>query len=666
MTPTRARFGALPVLLLAYAALVALFLAQAASHDSPWIFFDELDYAWNSRAIAHLATLAGAKPWRFENLYTFLIAPAWWFGVGGGYALAKAIGAVAMAAAIFPAYGLARALSASRPAAIFAAAATVTVPALSYTSTLMTETLAYPYATLCFFLFVKWFSVRGRWWTAGVVAAALVAPLVRRELAVIPAAFAAAALALFAVPWLGRSWRRWAAALAAAAVALAMLAWLLTRASVTWDTALRDPVGMLTAGRSALAGVVVGVAVLPAVAGLAALVRPRDEAVTPARRGFTYVAVASTLGFLLYTASKARYFGLLSHPVEERNLIYVVPFLFAGTALWLTRLRTYPAAAVAAGSLVLWLVLTVPIHVAPVVPESDAPSFEIFRLLGWGEGTLHVLLAVAAVVCVLVVVGMRRAGAVAAVAACGLILAWTLTSEIYASQRSADYARILVAPLPRPLDWVDRATGTQSTLYVGQEIRQPTDIWLLAFWNRSIVRMRSIDDTPPKVGSSTGDILPIAVRPNGALPAPTGIQFVVADQGIQGVGSTIATAARWRVHRKTRLHAAARGIYTDGWMGERSTYRVFDGTPSRIHVGLSRTAWCARDVPGKATIRVDGALRGSMVLHACRGYGVDVPAPRPPFTVSTSITPTFVPAQLNPTSPDTRHLGAVVEYSDVQ
>ncbi|MCR6679326.1 hypothetical protein NVV43_28085, partial [Escherichia marmotae] len=84
------------------------------------------------------------------------------------------------------------ALAASRPAAVFAAVATVTVPALSYTSTLMTETLAYPYATLCFFLFVKWFAVRSRGWGAAVVAAALVAPLVRRELAVIPAAFAAA------------------------------------------------------------------------------------------------------------------------------------------------------------------------------------------------------------------------------------------------------------------------------------------------------------------------------------------------------------------------------------------------------------------------------------------------------------------------------------------
>ena len=447
---------------------------------------------------------------------------------------------------------------------------------------------------------------------------------------------------------------------------LGALAWALTRVSTTWDAAVQDPVAMVTAGRNALAGIVVGVAVLPAVAGLAALARPRGEAASPARRAFTYMAVASTLGFLLYTSAKATYFGFVDHPVEERNVIYLMPLLFAGTAMWLTRRRTYPLALVAAGALVLWLVLEIPVHLDAVVPESDAPSLEIFHWLGWGAPGAHVFLAVGVVASVLLALELRRAGVAAAGVACALVLVWTLTSEVYASDRSADYARILAAPLPRPFDWIDRATGTRSTVYVGQEIRQPTDIWLLAFWNRSVVRMRSIDATPPRIGTSTGDILPITVRPDGVLPAPPGIRFLAADQGIEGVGSPLASGKRWRVYDGARLHAAARGVYSDGWAGARSSYRVYTGSPSRLRVVLSRKAWCGRDVPGKAAIRVNGALRGSAVLHACTSVGVDVPAPKPPFDVTVTIAPTFVPAKLDPSSPDTRHLGAEVEFSDVQ
>ena len=39
-----------------------------------------------------------------------------------------------------------------------------------------------------------------------------------------------------------------------------------------------------------------------------------------------------------------------------------------------------------------------------------------------------------------------------------------------------------------------------------------------------------------------------------------------------------------------------------------------------------------------------------------------IPTPKPPFKVEVTVDPTFVPAQLDPTSGETRHLGAVVDY----
>ena len=85
---------------------------------------------------------------------------------------------------------------------------------------------------------------------------------------------------------------------------------------------------------------VIGLGVLPVVAALAGLVRPKDEERTPALRAFTALLLAALLCFGLYTAVKASYlstsFGTV---IVERNLIYLVPLVFVGTALWLERPR---------------------------------------------------------------------------------------------------------------------------------------------------------------------------------------------------------------------------------------------------------------------------------------------------------------------------------------
>ena len=129
-----------------FVALAALYVVEALLHHSPWIFFDELDYSTTARRIADLGTPPGGKPYYFNGLYPFLIAPAWLADdVHTAYWVSKVIGALVMTAAVFPAYWLARMLAASRPIALFTATVTAAVPALSYSSSLMTETLAYPY-----------------------------------------------------------------------------------------------------------------------------------------------------------------------------------------------------------------------------------------------------------------------------------------------------------------------------------------------------------------------------------------------------------------------------------------------------------------------------------------------------------------------------------------
>src|SRR4029077_19229499 len=84
-----------------------------------------------------------------------------------------------------------------RTASLLAAAAAGCVPALAYSSWLVEETFAYPYAVLCFLLIAKALLERSKWWIAGAVVASIVAPAVRGELIVIP--IAAVLAVLFAV-----------------------------------------------------------------------------------------------------------------------------------------------------------------------------------------------------------------------------------------------------------------------------------------------------------------------------------------------------------------------------------------------------------------------------------------------------------------------------------
>ena len=136
-------------LLTIYAWLALVYAWQAWLVPSPSIFPDELQYAELARAIAEdgRPALRGVEQ-GFASLPSWLTAPAWLASsTEDGYLAAKLIGVLAMAAVVFPAYGLAR-LVAPRGPALWAAVAAGTIPAVSYSALLMEEPFAYPAATL--------------------------------------------------------------------------------------------------------------------------------------------------------------------------------------------------------------------------------------------------------------------------------------------------------------------------------------------------------------------------------------------------------------------------------------------------------------------------------------------------------------------------------------
>ena len=94
---------------------------------------------------------------------------------------------------------------------------------------------------------------------------------------------------------------------------------------------------MFDYGLRALGSLVIGIGVLPFVAGLTAILTRRRD---PDRnvRAFVLTSLAALFTFGFYTAVKAAYISTEFATVTvERNLIYVAPLLFAGTALLLER-----------------------------------------------------------------------------------------------------------------------------------------------------------------------------------------------------------------------------------------------------------------------------------------------------------------------------------------
>jgi hypothetical protein len=91
------------------------------------------------------------------------------------------------------------------------------------------------------------------------------------------------------------------------------------------------------------------------------------------------VLLAAVISFGVYTAVKSTYvstvFGTYTY---ERNLIYVAPLLFAGTALWLERRNFNPIAVVVSAAFVLYLLLTTPYEMGQDI-SYNAPGLAILQ-----------------------------------------------------------------------------------------------------------------------------------------------------------------------------------------------------------------------------------------------------------------------------------------------
>jgi hypothetical protein len=128
-----------------------------------------------------------------------------------------------------------------------------------------------------------------------------------------------------------------------------------------------------------------------------------------------------------------------------------------------------------------------------------------------------------------------------------------------------------------------------------------------------------------------------------------------------------------------RLRGSVTGVYSDGWMSSFSAYTRYStegNKAGRIRVIVSRAPWGGTNVTGHVTVAIGPMVVGDdkqphlgkatevkrFDIHSSEVKPVVLKAPGPRFRVEVTITPTFVPHELDPTSGDRRKLGAKVSY----
>ncbi len=384
----------------------------------------------------------------------------------------------------------------------------------------------------------------------------------------------------------------------------------------------------------------IGIGVLPAIALLAALAVPASERARPGVRAFVVVSGGAVVSFGWYAAIKGAYLSTtFSSLVVERNLVYLSPLAFVATAYLLERAAAPAWAVVVAGAAVLGLIVWVPIDRGlDNFPYYEAHGLAILALANrewaWPLGRIETaveLLTLASVVLLLLLGTPLRArvatvAAPVAVAVAVALVGWNLTAEVYASIGEHDFSALVERNIPKPNDWVDRAADGGTVVMLGQRMSDdPLGVPTTEFWNRSIVKVWSVDGTGPGPGHTlTPDLQDI----DGTLWPDPETDFVLTSGGVEVVGEQVATnagSALVRLDGPIRLRSNQTGIAADGWIlgdpGDESVparaaynrFDVSDGGTGRAVVTLSRETFCPEGVrlPGIARVRIGELGRGS-------------------------------------------------------
>jgi hypothetical protein len=637
---TVSRVAALPTWLLLAGVMAVAFvvrLVYALKDPAPWIFHDELAYSELAKSFAatgHFAIRDVPGTGGFGVLYPILISPAFalFDAVSSAYDGLKVINCLLVSLTAIPVYLIGKRI-AGRWLSIAAAALSLAIPTLMYTSTVMTENAFYPLTA-----FFSLATIR-----------ALERPTVARQLVVfvlIGIAFLTRVQAIVFIPVL---------ATALAVVVLldvlgasgSLVARLWRAVAPYWPTlavfalgAVAIPLRQFASGEpltdvlGAYGGVtklgydwsvvakyvmyhLADLDILVGVFPLAAFICFAIWSLRPSQPRSLRVFAGFGASLVVWFVIVAAAYG--STPVAtrivERNMFHVAPFLFLGLAAWIAHGSPRPWwAAAPAVVLAGGVTLTLPINsfLNAVVVHSTPALMPIWRWRDrlFSPGSIDEVVFIAAVLGALTFLLLPRR--LAPILLLVLMVYFAAASRPVeglthgASKSSYDFGVGKVAP-----DWIDSKVGGQvASFWWGGTTAVP--YWESEFFNRSVKRTYTL------TGAYDGLVhtfIQLRLLPSGLFVdgkgKPVRQRYVLTDSGSRLRGRIIARddIPGLVVYELAGPMTAAErvdGLFPDGWSGSSFGYRRFHCRPGALRLVLTNSA-PIHPRPLKVTVLVNGS-----------------------------------------------------------
>jgi Dolichyl-phosphate-mannose-protein mannosyltransferase len=685
----RARLAALPGWAWVGALVVVSTLVRAALARravAPWIMPDEIVYSDLARSFAATGEFArrGHATSAYGFVYPLLISPAYlvFASVPRAYAAVKGINAGLMSLAAVPVYLLARRLVSVR-GALIATVLTLTLPALGYTATIMTENAFLPLfcATALALVWTLERPTLGR--QALVLALVLVDFLTRAQAVAFLPAVVVAPLLYAAFAGHAAQLRRYLplAAVVVGGGLLAVLAEvvrgnspfaLLGAYAVTGHTHY-PPVAIAKAIVYHLAIVDLGLALVPVFALVLLLARARRldlplQAFLAATVALSVFLVVEVAAFAV-TQSGGR--------IEERNLFYVEPLLLIALVAWVERGMPRPRqVAVPAAFLLAVLPALIPFpSLLGVDTESDTHTLVLWWYLQHSEFALHntwiVVLGCGLVVAAFAVCLPRR---------WAFVLPMLLALELMLSfkviegwpqwgTRGASIGALYQGITADHPDWLDRTVGQDARVALVWDGGVPAfTVWETEFFNRSVRAFYDLGVGSTPAGQFE---VPLHVDRRGFLRRADGSRvrerFVLASDGDAIDGARLAAdpnhhVSLLRVGAPLRVRRLVRGVDGDGWSRATATYTDFACGRSATTVELSSDPTLFHR-PQTVSVVLNGQAIGKRVVHPGATVKWRLPHRRGICTFLFVVSPTAVPARVVHGSTDTRRLGVRMAFT---
>jgi hypothetical protein len=620
----------------------ALRVVAAVPHSTPRLFPDEYIYAALARSLAHgHLTIRGAPAHFPALLEPLLAAPLWLHGsVNTGFRLTQGMHALVASMIAVPVWFLAVRVGLPRWQRLMAAAVTLTLPLLLYSSYLTADIAGATFAVSAVTAAVVALETATKRWQGAFLLLAALATFARVQYVIIFAAFVCAAPIVSGGPLRALSrYRATAVALVLPVAALALVG--PSRALGYYQNILHLHVDAWAMARWSgsdlmLLAYASGFVLVPgALAGLAlCLGRPRNEAERGLGAFVAPLAVLLLLEASLYASNGSGRF-------QERYLAVLLPLVpvlfFLGSRPSTGRSRRLATAAAAFALLIL--AARVPLSGYTVgFGSQDSPLlqavFQLEQLTSTGTGTLIVgLLAGGLALLAAFAVARPRPGvALSAAAAIVVLTAASIASVATDSQRTSRTKLLF----PADARWVDHAAqGPTRVLVTPGNLRAASSAAL--FWNTSLTDLLQMGDSEEV--DAFGQT-PAQVNAHGQLLAagkPV-VGPVLVEEYASNLELTNATLVRrvtgatlWRVNARSRLELLTYGRYLDGWLAWPSTrVTVWPGESGTRRGTLCLTLTEPAGVASSLTLRGPGVRRALRVEPgSSRVVALPVSATRP-------------------------------------